>query len=398
MNQLMAFPRLSAAPARVRLQEVRTLVESNPANLRELSEVSHPQAVPVPTGAPIASSEDITTLRSNVYADLSAWNLTQPVNARDSIEFDRTLGDSLLRNLHIVPADAGHSDTWSFLTLVVFPDIAWARFPTLHENRALGKQHRNVLRRVWDRHRVVGDLQMSATAPLGEDEMTGLFERSALARNTGLVRVLASMIMEHSPADRTTYARTLSKSAVAITGTYLLDVMDPREVRSLIEEMQVHTHQDGAAPIPASAQSRESAPVLVETPSPEVAPPAVTASHALEESPAPSRPVARVTGTRGSADLVQDFHNAMLNLCADLHRLTGERPRDLLAMIRSRGGVEAARHIVGTGRPSESLTAMWELGRPETTVEALVADQAYRGLFSEDLTQRAQSTLEQVFG
>ena len=47
-------------------------------------------------------------------------------------------------SLEIIPADAAHDETWNFLTLVVFPDVAVQRFPDMHVDRMIGTP-RNVL-------------------------------------------------------------------------------------------------------------------------------------------------------------------------------------------------------------------------------------------------------------
>ena len=108
-----------------------------------------------------------------------SWERSRALKRRPSTS---ALGRTLHEHLRIIPADAAHDETWSFLTLVVFPDVAVIRFPDMHVNRLIGTP-RNVLRRTWFRQEVLGDLLHSTGRPLGEDELVGLFERSALARN-----------------------------------------------------------------------------------------------------------------------------------------------------------------------------------------------------------------------
>ena len=153
--------------------------------------------------------------------------------------FDLTLGRALHEHLGIIPADAAHDETWSFLTLVVFPDVAVTRFPDMHVDRLIGTP-RNVLRRTWFRQEVLGDLLHSTDRPLGEDELVGLFERSALARNRALIRRLAVAVLAYDgPVARSEWARDLYKRVTFTTGPRLLDALSDAELDAIIYGTEV---------------------------------------------------------------------------------------------------------------------------------------------------------------
>lgn len=371
----LAYPRLSASETHIRVEEIRRLADSDPRSIGSLAAPSHPRAAPVATGARLATVEDIEQTRARVMGELSRWDLTKPI--KDTVGFDVDLGRALVSHLHIHPADAAHSGTWAFLAAVVFPDVAWARYPGLHEDRFYGtRQVRNVLRRSWTRHSVVGDLQEAADNPLGEDELTALFERTALARNRRLVRALARAILQYEGTARMAFTRDLLLRATALTGTYLLDVVDESAIYSYLRSM---------LPNHFGVTAGATHPVLVDD---------ATPHHVTDDRELP--PAHRVSGSVGSSDLVRDFHHAMLRLCREINQRTGARPDALYRLVIRRGGIEAARHEVGASEPSAIFDAMSRLGDPGLSVEGLVVDSRFEGLFTDELVNRARSRLREA--
>ena len=79
-----------------------------------------------------------------------------------------------------------------------------------------------------------GDLTDQYPRPLGEDEMVGLFERSAMARNRPLIRALGSAVMEYSGPARSEWARALYKRVRYSTGPRSLDGFTEEDLTPLI--------------------------------------------------------------------------------------------------------------------------------------------------------------------
>ncbi len=197
---------------------------------------SHPKADPVATGGRLADPDQIAQVREKTLAAVEPWRARGSVGRNEAAVFDLAIGRALHDVLQIVPSDAAHDGVWSFLTLVTFPDLAVLRFPDMHPDRMLGT-NRNVLRRAWLRRDVLGDLTDRYTRPLGEDEMVGLFERSAMARNRPLIRALASTVMEHEgKGARSDWARELFKAVRYVTGPRSLDGFAECDLRMLIRE------------------------------------------------------------------------------------------------------------------------------------------------------------------
>lgn len=371
MTTKLAYPRLRRADTLFLLEKMREVARVNPAGLQNLSSNSHPRAEAIPTGAKIATVADLDNVRNHVLENLDPWLGGDPV-ARDwTVRFDLALGRSLHESLNILPADAAHEGTWEFLSAVLLPDIVWTRFPDLHQDRVLGKRHRNTLRRAWFRYDVIGDLQEAASNPLGEDEMTGVFERSQVARDRNLVRMVTELILESRATNRSEFTRGLMKGVTALTGTHLLDGLGPDELRDRVLSLTQTQQPDLPFEDPA---------VAVEE---------------IDEGTRVDAPATRVTGT-DKADVVRRFHVEVLERCSEIEEVLGHPPRAYLRMISQMGGVEAARAVVGSPSPSATFTRLWLGGRPDLTLEALVIREEFRGLFSEALREQATSRMAEI--
>lgn len=231
----LIYPRLPFSAAEQRVAELSELMrESGLSAVKQLVGIEHPRAAPVATGGRLVSTAHLLAVRDLTVKRLEPWLSKGEVGRSQASDFDAALGAVLHETLEIVPADAAHAETWNFLSLVVFPDVAVARFPALHRDRLLGTQ-RNALRRAWLRQEVLGDLMQMQDRGLGEDELVGLFERTALARNRHLLRRLAVAVLEYDGNEgRSAWARDLYKRVTFATGPVLLDALSDSEIDDLI--------------------------------------------------------------------------------------------------------------------------------------------------------------------
>lgn len=260
------YPRLPLPFAKARISEIaEAMSRGGVSAVQTLAKAEHPRAAPVATGGRVANSDQITNVRAAVLETTEPWWRKDGVPRHQVAAFDLALGRTLHEHLRVIPADAAHDEVWSFLTLVVFPDVAVIRFPDMHIDRLIGTP-RNVLRRTWFRQEVLGDLLHSTDRPLGEDELVGLFERSAVARNRALVRRLAVAVSAYDgPAARSEWARRLYKRVRFCTGPRLLDALSDAELDAIIHETEVApatpsvSPARSAAPVSAVEQARESA-------------------------------------------------------------------------------------------------------------------------------------------
>lgn len=234
------YPRLSLPFAKARISEIAKVMSSGDVSgVQALARTEHPRAAPVATGGRVADSGHIANVRAAVLKAIEPWRWLGRVSRTQAAPFDLALGTTLHEHLRIVPADAAHDETWNFLTLVVLPDVAVLRFPNMHLDRLIGTP-RNVLWRTWYRQEVLGELLHSTDRPLGEDELVGLFERSAVARNRALIRRLAVAVLAYDgPTARSEWARDLYKRVTFSTGPRLLDALSDAELDALIHGSEV---------------------------------------------------------------------------------------------------------------------------------------------------------------
>ncbi len=237
---MYVYPRLDEASSLVTLEGIRQAVQKNRGQsegLRQFIRIDDDRAVPIATGGiPIRASQ-LESLRASVMERINeqSHGLTLIANRT---AFDRELGRALHEHLDIVLSDAAHAEVWNYLSLDVFPDLVVARFPELHRDRFLGSR-RNALRRVWERERILGDIQALAASPLGEDELVGLLERTAVARNRALVIALARRVLEYQGPARSSFARKLYFEASIATGPLLLDAMSDSEITEFVDRIQI---------------------------------------------------------------------------------------------------------------------------------------------------------------
>ncbi len=79
-----------------------------------------------------------------------------------------------------------------------------------------------------------------------------------------------------------------------------------------------------------------------------------------------------------------DFHAAMLGVYHSALKQCGYRATRFLQMVNERGGLDTAKLLLRSEGYSEGLTALWEKGRLDLSMEALVLGERWSTLFSAD--------------
>lgn len=218
------YPRLPAEEVeRLLAQERSALTPSADSEL----------AAPAPNGTP-ASLHQLETVRNTVLDAVEDFGGQVP--PAGVARWDAAVGAALHSSMEISASDASSDGVWAFLALVLMPDLALQRFPDGTEARLRGGQ-RNVFRRTWWRQHVLGDLATpDGVAPLGEDEMVNIFERSRLSRDHRLARAIATTILRHEGSGRSQFARDLSRHVRALTGPLVVELCPEEEVARIVEE------------------------------------------------------------------------------------------------------------------------------------------------------------------
>ena len=236
------IPRFSPAQAAARLEESQEHLRQGKHPL-ELVQIELAGAIPNPTGGEAATHTDLSAWRVGL---MNALNGIRTGSKRENDIHSIELGKALDKVINPSPSDAAHDGVWSFLSLMVFPDVVHARWPAdpitheLSRDRWIGRQlgrDRNYLKLSWRRWRALGTVMEEATTKLGEDEFGALLERSAVARNLRLVQAAAQEIVAFTDdGARTEFARALMKRVTYQTGPLNLDVLSTEELTDLVRD------------------------------------------------------------------------------------------------------------------------------------------------------------------
>jgi hypothetical protein len=92
-------------------------------------------------------------------------------------------------------------------------------------------------------------------------------------------------------------------------------------------------------------------------------------------------------------DLQNQFHRAMLEIYDNALRECGYNAIRFLQMVRERGGVETARRLLYQQGFQYGFEKLWECGRLDLTMEALVLRPQFASLFTEEEKQIASNRL-----
>ena len=164
----------------------RTLAGRSVEQLREDSVSSYPQSTYFTPGARIQESQ-LEDLRQEVRVFVDELGWPEPCETEEKRLFKTKLPTILHRNMAISAANAGRAGVWSFLSLVLMPDVAVWRWPDLTPQRLTGyaerSSNRHVFRVPWWRAEVLGERHASLVADLTEDNLVQILERPGLFRD-----------------------------------------------------------------------------------------------------------------------------------------------------------------------------------------------------------------------
>lgn len=93
-------------------------------------------------------------------------------------------------------------------------------------------------------------------------------------------------------------------------------------------------------------------------------------------------------------ELLKEFEAAMHDIYKRAKQEADYNPTAFLNMLYDKGALDTANTLVNTKRPSSGYTALWELGRLDLTVEALIHDNPkYHALFDAQTLANAEKRL-----
>ncbi len=89
------------------------------------------------------------------------------------------------------------------------------------------------------------------------------------------------------------------------------------------------------------------------------------------------------------------FHEAMLDIYRRAKAEANYKASVFLGMVVEDGGLKTAQYLLHTPRVSDGYTALYERGRLDLTVEALILRPEWQDLFSDDERRTAMDRLRE---
>ena len=166
----------------------------------------HPAQIFAATGGRRATDDDIDKVRELITTTAQSNGFGGDAGQTDLIRFDRQLAPLLVEQMGVVPAEASNKLVWSFLTLVVAPDVTAWRFGYANRERWVCTDlTRHMFSRLWWQAFLLttklGDARDTTLLDqLSESDLNQLLERTRLGGQRPLVQAIAKAVIA-APAD-----------------------------------------------------------------------------------------------------------------------------------------------------------------------------------------------------
>ncbi len=243
MTSNLLYPRLEASSARSILAD---RADATFQELEGMAALEHADAAPSATGGHPAQLDKLRDVQALIRVAAAAAGYPHPLGGSTQ-NFDRPCGTALYRTMNIVPADAADEGVWSFLTIIVVPEIGPWRFPRQSEERMLGRP-RNVLRRLWWRAWAIGpDLETAPEGcePLGEDESVQIMERPSLGGNRRTAQAFRDAVWRAElgglPVARSELVRQMARRLRAARSHRSLDSISATQLSELLDGIRAES-------------------------------------------------------------------------------------------------------------------------------------------------------------
>jgi hypothetical protein len=237
---LVTYPRLPPSAARPLFHQQKDLP------LEELSAfigTSHPKQEWHPTIPTRVTEGELAELRSTVLDIARANGFPQPQPRGRQTLFDRQLAVYLWERMCLVPAEAAAGGVWSFLSLVLLPDVAAWRYPERHPMRFIGRDvmigtaNRHVFGRLWARAYVFGPDLLHR---LIEDNFEGIFGRPAFGGNVRLARAIGITMVrtidDHKVTNSQELLRDAMKRLLRLASIVRFNALDDDQLNAVLDD------------------------------------------------------------------------------------------------------------------------------------------------------------------
>jgi len=242
MSASRYFPRLQRETARQLLADYS---EKSIPSLADRSSIESEKSYWYPT-APSgqrATAEMLKAFQSTMrdIATKHGYPAVPSQKDRARVQFDRDVVPEILAVAPLLPAEAANEAVWSFLSLVVVPDVALWRWPNTRQKydyeRILGYP-RNVFRRLWWRAYTFGSGADSVGHLLLEDEAVAILERTSVGGNRVLARAIAEIHVHRfqTAGKRTDLLRDAMKRIRRLHAFVAFHALTEGEIRTLVSD------------------------------------------------------------------------------------------------------------------------------------------------------------------
>jgi len=190
------------------------------------------------------SEVQLLELRSRIVGAAENSGFPGLRRQKEIADFDVECAKILYNESGVPMVEAMRADVWSFLSLVLLPDIASWRYPGLPFERINGGV-RDVFRRLWQRGfhiaAVAGfDTRWDLLSELSEDAFVQILERPGLAADRRLSRLISEVWVEIAGVVGKKRMENLHRDAVrnirAIYPLICFETLDDESLRKLVEE------------------------------------------------------------------------------------------------------------------------------------------------------------------
>ncbi|UZW12852.1 hypothetical protein OSC52_13440 [Clostridium pasteurianum] len=94
------------------------------------------------------------------------------------------------------------------------------------------------------------------------------------------------------------------------------------------------------------------------------------------------------------ADIERKFHTAMVDVYRKADKECGYRATRFLQMLGEKGGVKTAKELISKDGGTEDFLKLWQFGRLDLSIEALVQKDEFKNLFTDEELRMCKERLQ----
>lgn len=224
----LLWPRLQTAAARAHFLELRDLSRQD---LIDRASTEHPLQTYASTGGSRISRVQLDVVRKRIVEAASEFGYPHKRPKRKRlVHFDRTLAPILFEEAHMAVGEALERSVWTFMSLVLAPDVTEWRFGFDTEERWIcSDRTRHMFSRLWWQVHSLsvengGGRDTTLLNDLSESELNQVLERTTIGGFPPLAQAIARRLVERT--DGQTNRRELFRQS-NLRLLRLLAVVDP---------------------------------------------------------------------------------------------------------------------------------------------------------------------------